>query len=274
MGKHEINGEGMAAWKAANLPGRPTITVRGGLDKDLPVEQVIADPKGKAVLLHGSLARAEHAAAVMGEHLERAVQVVYFFHPELHHLDVFGFALARIGAGRTLSLPERAAVAALADYCARYRPGMKAAAPLALPRVLQDETELAGGYISDFLDESRAYMLADACKEVFCVDAEVVDDGNGWTVVLRGDETDAIGTQEFAELHGVCRLLQRFAITASPMDERIEAPASRPMGKAATPARWDEMANALADIRESLERIEGRSARAEKPKARNGRSAS
>lgn len=274
MNRDWSNVDSLSAWEAVGLPGRPTIAVREGLDKEIPVEQVITDPKGTAILLHGGLAKAEHAAAVMGEHLGRAVQVVHFGHPERQQVGAFGFALERSRAGLALSLPERAAVAALADYCARYRPGLKADVPLALPRILQDESALADGYIHDFIDESRAYMLADVCGKVFGVDADVVDDSNGWTVVIRDNEENSIGAEKMAELQGVCRLLQHFTITANPMEERIEAPELRTVRKTAAPARWDEMANALADIRESLERIESRPARSEKPRARNGRSAS
>lgn len=249
------------------------------MDQDLPINRLITDPKGKAILLNGTLAKAEHAATAMQEHLDREIQVVHFFHPDADiHLvvDTFGFTPARSGSGvgKALSLPERAAVAALADYFSRYRPGLRTDKPLALPRILQDESAIADGYIYDFIDEERAYMLADVCGELFDVDAEVVDDSNGWTVVIHDEDADTIGAEKLAELQGICRLLQDFTITSAPMAERTEAPELRRSGRGKTAVQWDALNQALTGIQEQLSRIEAHTAKPEKPRTRTARSAS
>lgn len=255
MGKNEIAAVGTNARKVKELPGRPMVRVPGASDEDLPARYLITDPKGDVVLLSGPHARAEHAAEALTDHLGRAIQVVYFFHHERHHLDTYGFALSRPGV-RALTLPERAVVAAMVDYCASHRPGLRADVPVALPRVLQDESAIAGGYIYDFTDEARAYMLADVCEDLYALEAEVVDDANGWMVILRDDDGESITAERLAELQGVCRVLQSFTVEPSPMEERTEAPAVRAAMRTRKAACWEEMSQALADLRERCARIE------------------
>lgn len=256
MGKIENAVVGMSTREAMKLPGRPVVQVPGAADEDLPARYLITDPNGQVVLLSGHHARAEHAAEALTELLGRAIQVVYFFHPEQHHLDTYGFALSRPGA-RTLTLPERAVVAAMVEYCATHRPGLRADVPIALPRVLQDESAIADGYIYDFFDEARAYMLADVCEELYGMEAEVVDDANGWTVILRADDYgESFTAERLAELQGICRVLQNFTVEPAPMGERTEAPTVRDAMRARKATRWEEMSRTLADLRERCARIE------------------
>ncbi|MCD8141147.1 MAG: hypothetical protein LUE17_15495 [Planctomycetaceae bacterium] len=252
MGKHV----GFDGWEAAGLPGRPMVRTRGEVDRDLMPDQLIADQKGCPILVHGRWSQADHAATIMGEHVEREIQVVYFFHPQHHHLDVFGYALARTTRSQSLSLLERAALAALAEYCEHYRPGLKVGVPLVLPRVLQDESALVDGCTCEFTDEARAYMVADVCSDLFEVDGEVVDDSDGWIVVIRDDTEGMIDATRMAALQGICLLLQRYAVQAATMGERIEAPDIRAVALTGRTTHQSEMARMLAEIKESCSRLE------------------
>lgn len=256
MNKDSTTAIGMEREKAAELPGRPIIQGRGEPDRDLPVRFLLTGPTGEVLLLSGSRYRAEHAAEALADCFGRKVDVVYFSHSEHDYTDDYGFALSRAGGVRTLTLPERAIAAAMVDYCARHIPGLRIDKPVALPKVLHDESDIADGYIHDFTDEARAYMLADVCEDVFCLETEVVDDSNGWTVIIRDDDCDTINAELLAELHGVCRLLQRFAVCSSPMGGRTEAPEIRAEARARKAARWRETNRLLVEIKESCSRIE------------------
>lgn len=244
-----------ADWEAAGLPGRPIVRNVGGNDKDLSLERLLRDPAGKVILLGGAVARAKHAAEVLTEHLDRLIDIVWFFHPEQHFLDTFGFTLGSV-LQRKLTLPERAAVAAIVSYCGRYRPGLRIDEPVKLPRVLQDESERSDGYIYDFCDEARAYMLAEVAEDVFGLETEVVDDSNGWTVVLQDDEEGEADAETVVMLQGVCRLLQRYAVTPESIDSLRDAPQAREAWRKRKANRWAEMARMLTEIRDSCARIE------------------
>ena len=134
-GKPAVN---KGTWEDLDLPGQPVIRLSGEPDRELPVKNLITDTNGDVILLEGSEAQAYHAADALTEHFKRDFQTVHFCHPDYPVDDIFGFALASSRKNRPLTLPERAAVAAICGYCAKYLPSLKIKEPIVLPRILLD----------------------------------------------------------------------------------------------------------------------------------------
>lgn len=251
MSMNRIVVTAQADWEAAGLPGRPMVINPTGADQEFPVSNLVTTPDGEAILLKGTPKQADHATEAIADYLKRKIEQVYFFHPSRHIEDVFAFGVRH---GRRLIIPERTAVTALSDHCSRYRPALRADERLQLPRLLHEENEYPAGVISDFLDESRAFQLAEVCEDMFDVDAFVVADGSGWVVVIDDDEY--IDADHVAEMRGVCRLLQDYTVTPAPIDDYSEAPEIRRAWRERKATRRNDMARTVTDINARLLRIE------------------
>jgi hypothetical protein len=239
-------------WQKAGLAGRPFIkkwdVSEGEYDQIfIPVSGMISDVDGSPIILAGTGNFACHVSAIMTEHFGRDIEIVRF---DDHGEDCegkYGLCMA-IHAKRGLSIPDRAAAAALAAHLTRYRPGIRVDEPVQFPRIMQDECSM-------FLDEKRAYQLADVCTEVFDLQSAVVADSDGWTVVIDDDD-NFISAEKMAQLQGICQLLQRYSITYKPIEKITPAPEIREARLDKARSKWGEIRQALADIRDRLERIE------------------
>jgi hypothetical protein len=220
----------------------------------IPVSGMITDADENPITFAGTGNSVCHVSAIMTEHFGRDVEIVRFDDHGEDFDGKYGLCMAS-HAKRGLSIPDRAAAAALVAHLSRYRPGIRVDEPVQLPRIMHDESSISDGVIYDFLDEKRAYQLADVCTVIFDLQSAVVADGNGWTVVID-DDADYIGAEKMAMLHGICQLLQRYSVTYEPVEEITPAPEIREARLDKAKSRREEMRLALADIRDRLERIE------------------
>ena len=98
--------------------------------------------------------------------------------------------------------------------------------------------------------------MADICDDLFSLNAEVVADGNGWTVVLREEEDSILNGKQFAALQGICMLLQRYAVSLDPIEGISEASEIRQARREGKANRWAGLSRKLDDLRDRLVRIE------------------
>lgn len=120
-------------------------------------------------------------------------------------------------AEKTLTVPERAAVEALAWYCREYAGGLKRNVSVTFPKVIHDRSD-AKSIVDEeplsFGDEARAYMFAEVAGYCFPVAAEVIETPAGWAVVVSS-ERRGLNAEELAHLQGACWVLMNFTVEAA-----------------------------------------------------------
>ncbi len=147
-----------------------------------------------------------------------------------------------------LTVPERAAVEALAWYCREYAGGLERGQSMTFPKIVHYESDAEA--ITDsplsFRNEGRAYMFAEVAERCFHCDAQVIETPAGWTVAVTWEA--GLDARTLASLQGVCRVLLDYTVEAA-----FDASAStypEQMHQIPNPeAReaWHERKNAQAD---------------------------
>lgn len=110
---------------------------------------------------------------------------------------------------KPLTVPERATVAAFAEYFHAHTVGMKRQSKASFPRIITpNESEPLQDVV--FSDESRAYAFAEVAENVFSVTAEVVESQCGWLVTVS--HPTGLTGEMLAELRGACRVLESYTV--------------------------------------------------------------
>ena len=183
---------------------------------DKNVKNAVCAPNGKPITFtddEGWLAK--RTADLIREYLDQNYSNV---HGNLPNGDI-GYYLAPADPMREyhLSIPERAAIEALAWYCREYTEGLRRNTPVTLPKLIhyEDDYEVINtGASLTFDDEARAYMLADVVERCFYCKAQVAETPAGWTVVVT-DSEDRLNAETLTRLQGACRVLIDYTVEAA-----------------------------------------------------------